>query len=293
MVLRLEDIHLRDPFVLPEVESGWYFLYGTTDSNCWGPVGTGFDAFRSRDLKTWEGPFEVFRPKPGFWGSHHFWAPEVHRYRGSCYMLASFKGESRARGTQILVSEGALGPFRPHSDGPVTPADWECLDGTLHWEDAAHPWMVFCHEWTQIGDGTVAAIPLRTDLIAASGEPVVLFHGSAAAWTTGTAESPGARVTDGPWLHRHCSGALLMLWSSLHEDGYALGVARSRSGKLLGPWTHDAAPLFSGDGGHGMLFRDFEGGLRLAIHQPNQQPNERPRFFTIEETAEGLSLRPD
>lgn len=36
------------------------------------------------------------------------------------------------RGTQILRADKPEGPFVPLSDGPVTPADWECLDGTLY-----------------------------------------------------------------------------------------------------------------------------------------------------------------
>ena len=47
-------------------------------------------------------------------------------------MFASFKAAGVCRGTQILVADHPKGPFVPHSDGPVTPRDWECLDGTLY-----------------------------------------------------------------------------------------------------------------------------------------------------------------
>ena len=36
--------------------------------------------------------------------------------------------------TQILRAEKPEGPYVLHSDGPVTPHDWECLDGTFYVE---------------------------------------------------------------------------------------------------------------------------------------------------------------
>jgi len=137
--IRRQDIQIRDPFVLPMAEEGCYYLFGTTDRNAWDGPGTGFDTYRSRDLETWEGPFPAFRPEPGFWATTQFWAPEVHRYRGRFYLFASFKAPGVCRGTEILVADSPLGPFRPHSRGPVTPPQWECLDGTLVIDDAGKP----------------------------------------------------------------------------------------------------------------------------------------------------------
>lgn len=58
-------------------------------------------------------------------------------------------------------------PFVPLSDGPVTPADWECLDGTLYVAADGTPYLVFCHEWLQVKDGEMCAMPLTPDLTAA------------------------------------------------------------------------------------------------------------------------------
>ncbi|MFP4540776.1 MAG: glycoside hydrolase family 43 protein [Opitutales bacterium] len=285
----LEDIRLRDPFVLPATEAEVYYLFGTTDPDCWGPTGIGFDAYRSRDLRHWDGPFPAFRPPARFWATHHFWAPEVHAHAGRYYMLASFKAEGRHRGTAVLVADEPLGPYHPHSDGPVTPPGWESLDGTLHWEDG-RPWLVFCHEWTQLEDGAIAVLSLAPDLRAASGKALELFRGSAAPWS-GESAQPGRHVTDGPWLHRMPDGTLLLLWSTIGESGYTLGCARSASGSVHGPWRQDPTPLFRRDGGHGMLFRTFEGQLALALHQPNQSPRERPRFFFVGEQKDRLDVR--
>jgi len=34
-MMRLADIQIRDPFIVPVAEEGAYFLYGTTDHMCW------------------------------------------------------------------------------------------------------------------------------------------------------------------------------------------------------------------------------------------------------------------
>lgn len=44
-----------------------------------------------------------------------------------------------------------------------------------------------------------------------------------------------------------------MLWSSFHKGEYAIGLARSESGRITGPWTHRAEPVLVG-GGHPSLF---------------------------------------
>ena len=72
-------------------------------------------------------------------------------------MFVSFKNETECRGTQILKANSPFGPFELHSDGPVTPRDWECLDGTL-WVEDGTPYMIFCHEWAQIVDGEMCAL---------------------------------------------------------------------------------------------------------------------------------------
>lgn len=286
------QIQIRDPFVVPSPEEKLYYLFGSTDPDPWRPPAIGFDCYRSRDLKHWEGPLAAFRPPPGFWSDRNFWAPEVHRYQGGFYMFASFKAEGVCRGTQILKAERLAGPYAPHSDGPVTPHAWECLDGTLYVDEQGDPWIVFCHEWMQVGDGEICAMRLSPGLDRAIGDPVLLFKASAAPWTQFIKLDPNAQgyVTDGPFLHRTQAGPLLMLWSSIGKDGYAQGIARSPSGRILGPWEQSAEPFFGKDGGHGMIFRTFEGELRLTLHQPNDTPNERPAFFPIREIGGNLEL---
>lgn len=288
------DIHIRDPFILPITGDHTYYLFGTTGAEAWTNASSGFDYYVGHDLQNWEGPFPAFRPPAGFWSDRNFWAPEVHAFRGRYYMFASFKAEGVRRGTQILMANSPQGPFLPISDGPVTPRDWECLDGTLFVDANDQPWIVFCHEWVQIGDGEICAMRLSDNLTTAVEQPRLLFHASEAAWAQ-ELNSKGRRgyVTDGPWLHRLTSGELLMLWSSMGKDGYTVGVARSLSGDILGPWEQLPEPLYAGDGGHCMVFRTFDGQLRLAYHCPNPSPEERPHFALLREHKSSIEIVPE
>jgi arabinan endo-1,5-alpha-L-arabinosidase len=288
----VSEIHIRDPFVLPIDAEKLYYLYGTRGSEAWTSSATGIDYYTSSDLETWEGPFPAFRPPSGFWADRNFWAPEVHFYQGRYYMFASFKAEGVPRGSQILAADSPKGPFLAISEGAITPPDWECLDGTFFLDAKQQAWIVFCHEWVQVGDGEICAMPLSYDLKTATAAPSLLFRASEAPWAE-ELNSKGRRgyVTDGPWMHRLDNGELLMFWSSFCHGDYAVGIAKSASGELLGPWEQIAKPLYEGDGGHCMTFRGFDGQLYVAFHRPNPNPNERPQFLPLVENGDSLVIR--
>lgn len=293
----LADIQIRDPFVLVHDRTFW--LYGSTDANIWSGEGTGFDTYRSTDLTAWEGPFPAFRPPAGFWSPGRYWAPEVHAHRGRFFMFATFTGRDGHMGTAVLASDTPEGPFEPWSEGPLTPARWQCLDATFFVDAAGAPWMVFCQEWTQIHDGAVWAQRLTPDLRAAVGVPVFCFNASQAAWSrpldhprAATAEFP-LYVTDGPFLFRLASGHLVMLWSSHGEQGYAMGLAHSESGDVTGPWIQEDAPIWAADGGHGMIVRLPDGSLALTLHQPNHSPDERAVIRRLVEHETTITLAPE
>ncbi|MBN2510747.1 MAG: family 43 glycosylhydrolase [Spirochaetales bacterium] len=294
-MLESGDIRIRDPFIVPVTEENTYYLFGTTDRDPWKAAGVGFDAYKSSDLHNWEGPFRVFTPPKGFWGTHNFWAPEVHKYRGRYYMLASFTAPGHCRGTQVLVSRFILGPYLPVSPKPATPPGWECLDGTLWVDPQGRPWLVFCHEWVQVNDGEICALPLTDDLSEPEGDPCILFRASDAEWTRAIMRRDGsgrvdARVTDGPFLYPSSEGGLIMLWSSLSSRGYAMGSAGSPSGNVLGPWIQRKNPIIDTDGGHGMVFRRFDGALFCTFHTPNTTPLERFTCVMVHETGDSFTV---
>ena len=292
--MKTNEIHIRDPFIL--LDDDKYYLYGSRGPECWGKC-TGLDVYVSEDLDNCSDAAEVFTKPEDFWSDTNFWAPEVHKYNGNYYMLVSLVSDTRSRGTQILKSDSPLGPFLPHSDGPVTPDGWSCLDGTLYVENDK-PYIIFCHEWTQVGDGEMCALELTDDLKAPVGEPILLFTASQASGAAAyTASEPAwARgmtgyITDGPFMYKTKEGRLLMIWSSFSAEGYCEIVSYVKDNALLGEWVHDERLLFEKDGGHGMLFRDKDENLKFVCHQPNNTPDERPVFWDIKEENGTLYIK--
>lgn len=277
--MKFSDINIRDPYIL--TYEGKYYLYGTRATNTWGAVDVktiGFDVYVSEDMESWSEPKEIFSYFEGFWGDRQYWAPEVHYYKGKFYMFASFVSEVTYRGTAILVSDTPDGRFVPHSNGAVTPSNWSCLDGTLWVEDGV-PYIVFCHEWTQIKNGTVCALRLSDDLKESIGEPIELWSAGDASWRHDH-DGNGSFVTDGPFLLR-VDGELISIWSSFSKGEYVEAIARSDNGKISGKWTIDDSLLFEKNGGHGMIFTDLNGQLCFIYHTPNNTPLERPAVKII------------
>ena len=281
--MKLNEINIRDPYVLPY--QGKYYMYGTRvgapeEGNAWGKQ-EGFDVYISKDLEEWSEPVPVFEKNPQFWGTMHYWAPEVHLYNGKFYMLASFKSEDACRGTHILVADQPDGSFVPLTEEPATPKDWECLDGTLYIDKKGNPHMVFCHEWLQIGDGTVCEVELSKDLTTVVSEVRTLWKATDYPGVKSVSKRKEGYVTDGPFLYRCENDTLICIWSSLLDTGYSELAAVSDNGDIDGNWTVLSKPIYSEDGGHGMIFEDFEGNIRFVMHRPNTATLERPVFLDI------------
>ncbi len=278
------DINIRDPFVLKE--NGKYYLYGTRGETAWTRA-EGLDVYVSDDLENWSEPYACFTVPEGFWANKEVWAPEVHKYKGKYYMFVSLYSETRLRATQILKSETPIGPFLPFTDDAITPVGWQCLDGTFYVDKNGDPYIVFCHEWVQVKDGEIHAMKLTEDLTAAAGEPFLLFKASQPHWADKSRET---FITDGPFMYRTENGRLLMIWSTFTQSGYVQAVAYSDNGEIDGNWIHED-PMFDRDGGHGMIFEDYEGKKYLILHSPNENPLERPVLFEITEENGTIKLK--
>lgn len=302
--LTLNDINIRDPYIMPVEKEGVYYMYASSPTREDGKIYGGMVAYKSRDLKTWEGPVRVFNVPHDNWITGTVWAPEVHKYKGKYYLFATlnsdikWKGDKQGhpahthRATQVFWSKSPEGPFLPFEEKtPFTPLDEMALDGTL-WVENGTPYMVYCHEWVETLDGEMNLVQLKKDLSGTVGQPVRLFCASAAKWSTGSKRADGSKtyVTDGCFLYRSKTGKLLMMWSSFMNGTYAVGVAESTTGKIIGPWRQQPEPIFV-NGGHSMLFRTFEGKLCLVLHSPNSPGGaERAKIFELEDMGDTLRL---
>lgn len=306
---KLEEIRMRDPFIYTDRERECYFLYGTDMGLVDGAadIEPCFLCYVSRDLENFFGPYAAFEPEQGFWGVKNYWAPEVYRYQGRYYMFASFKGGiGEDRGTGVLIADAPEGPFREHSRGHVTLPGHECLDGTLYVDGAGKPWIVFCHEWTELYYGKIKALPLTRDLSAVEDYDRVMTivdtEKDSLPWIRHMEDSRVEKkgfLTDAPFLYKLQSGGLLLMWSSYSipeyepggSGGYVIAGVLSRSGALEGPWEHLPGLLLDKNAGHSALFRDLEGKLKIVSHcDDTLHGEERPVILDVTEEKERLLI---
>jgi hypothetical protein len=297
----LDEISMSDPFVYADEKSHTYHL-----------IGSGGRLYKSKDLKTWTGPYSVI-DLAGTWMDGHFVAAaEIHHIGCRYYLAGTWNDHNHlienvprrynvpTNQTQLLVADSHDGPFTPlvrELDFCLGPGDWDIIDGTLYQEDGTTH-MVFVHEWTQIIDGTIAYMPLSKDLTRRTAEPVTLFRASEAPWSkemnsigeaTFGLKMPGW-VTDGPQLFRTQTGRLGMLWSSWGEHRYVQGVAYSTSGSIKGPWVQEKEALKGDNSGHGMLFRTFEGRLLFILHHAEEKGRRKPQIWNVDDSGDKLVL---
>jgi arabinan endo-1,5-alpha-L-arabinosidase len=308
--LTLAQLNADNPCILADGRSRRYYLYsrvftcGLTPRERSGS-GSTFYALCSEDLWHWSQPILVFE-QDDFWAGDAYHAPEVHYFQGHYYLIATFGAPGRFRRCQALVADNPLGPFRPIREQPLTPPAWSCADGTLHVDRGGRPWLIFSHDWVQVYDGQICALPLADDLGSAAGDPRILFRASDAPWTDDPVDtaSDGGGVTLGPWLHRLGNGSLALLWGGNSPRGLAIGLAISQDGELAGPWTQSDVPFRDADdspegrpgtqqgGGHASLFRRFgDDRLILALAtRANRSAEPRTRLFEISEQPDRLTL---
>lgn len=294
------QFRVRDPFIFADRKTRTYYLYETTPWN----TGRGVNVRTSKDLRTWSAPRRVMDMPKGV-RCRSVWAPEVHEYKGAYYLFATptlepdpnFPIRSMAddpsfappecyaltrRGTWIWKADSPLGPFREHSDMSATPHDYVALDGTLLIDPDGSPWMIYCHEWTQMKIGRMDAGRLKDDLSGLAEKPVELFRAD-------DAFGPG-HVTDGPYCYRSPkSGKLFMIWSKFCDRSYSVVSCESESGKALGPWKNFKI-VFADNGGHGMILKTFEGELKLVMHKPEVRGVERLTLFNLADDGDSLKV---
>ena len=297
----LDSIVMSDPAILADSATQMYYL-----------TGTGGQLYMSRDLAMWTGPYDVTDTDPYSWMGRHpmIWAAELHRYNGKYYCFATFTNRGilmrefrghpvERRASHVLVSEKPYGPYRPMADPIYLPIDRPTLDGTFWVDRDGQPYMVYCGEWLENGNGTIEKIRLKPDLSGTVGEPKVLFHAFDSPWNrSGNPSEAGPhgenQVTDGPFLFRTGTGRLGMIWSSWVNDKYTQGVAYSKSGTLDGPWIQEKKPVTPPDFGHGMLFRTLDGRWMMSVHRHNEQVGARkvrvPHLFEVDLSGDKLRV---
>jgi len=293
----LDSIGLSDPFILADANTSMYYMTGTSGL-----------MWKSKDLKLWDGPYNVVKTNPNSWMGPKpmIWAAEIHAYKGKYYYFATFTNravhigtyrgnEIERRASHVLVSAKPDGPYVPMKDTIYLPANKPTLDGTFWVDTDGKPYMVYCYEWLQNWNGTIEKIELKPDLSGSVGDGKVLFRASDSPWSRekeNGVDKPN-RVTDGPYLFKTTTGRLGMIWTSWVYDVYTQGVAYSQSGTLDGPWVQEKEPITPPNFGHGMLFRTLEGKWLMSVHSHkdiNGHYKRIPHLFEVDLSGDKLVL---
>ena len=292
----LDSIRLSDPYILADQKSNTYYM-----------TGTGGMIWKSKDLKSWEGPYRVTKTDPESWMGPRpmIWAAELHAYQGKYYYFATFTNTNvkidtvagniiDRRASHVLVSDQPEGPYLPMADPTYLPADKPTLDGTFWVDKDGKPYMVYCYEWLQNLNGTIEKIELKPDLSGSIGEGKLLFKASDSPWSREKDKDGNDvpnKVTDGPFLFNTGTGRLGMLWTSWIYDKYVQGVAYSESGTLDGPWIQEKEPITPLNFGHGMMFKTFDNKTLMSVHS-HRSENGRyirvPHLFEVDLTGDKL-----
>lgn len=294
-----DSIQLSDPFVLADPNTKMYYL-----------TGTGGLLWKSKDLKFWDGPYQVAQPDPKSWMGPRpmIWAAEIHYINGKYYYFATFTNRNikidtvggnviDRRASHILVSDKAEGPYVPFGDSTYLPANKPTLDATYWVDKDGKPYMLYCHEWLQNLNGTVEKIQLKPDMSGTIGTGKILFRASDSPWSKEKDKDGNIKpnkVTDGPYVFRTATGKLGIIWTSWVYDVYTQGVAYSKSGTLDGPWVQERDPITPPNFGHGMLFETFDGKTLMSIHshQNNNGKYHRvPHFFEVDLSGDKLIVK--
>ena len=294
----LDSIRLSDPFILADEATQMYYM-----------TGTGGLLWKSKNLRTWEGPYHVAKTDSTSWMGPRpmIWAAELHPYKGKYYYFATFTNRKvkidtvagnviERRASHILVSDKPDGPYVQMNDPTYLPADKPTLDGTFWVDTDGKPYMVYCYEWLQNLNGTIEKIELKPDLSGSIGEGKVLFMASDSPWSREKDDQGNIRpnkVTDGPFLFRTGTGRLGMIWTSWVYKNYTQGVAYSESGTLDGPWNQESEPITPPNFGHGMLMRTLDGKLLMVVHSHeviNGRYHRVPHLFEADLSGDKLII---
>lgn len=293
--ISIDSIRLSDPSILADKNTMYYYM-----------TGTGGLLWKSKDLRLWDGPYEVIQTDPASWMGPKpmVWAAELHAYKGKYYNFATFTNREKfideyegekieRRASHVLVSDKPDGPYVPMQDEVYLPANKATLDGTFWVDDKGVPYMIYCHEWLQNGDGTMEMIELKPDLSGSIGEGQLLFKASDSPWSRERINGVVVpnKVTDGPYLFKTGTGRLGMIWTSWIYDVYTQGVVYSQSGELKGPWIQKKEPITPPNFGHGMLFQTFDGKWLMSVHSHKDiggHYHRVPHLFEVDLSGDSL-----
>lgn len=296
-VVSIDTMEMSNPFIYFDRKNLTYYM-----------TGDGGAVWKSSDLRKWNGPYNMLALDSLEWmGAHpQITAPEIHKYRGKYYYVATFTRpdvvidnvngvDVPRRSCQLLVSDSIEGPYKPiPAETPLLIANQASRGATFITDEYDSGYLIYSHDWIQSSEGTTQIILMTDDLARQIGEPYIMFQASQNPWSAGESSAPSS-IMDGPWLFDTEKMELGMLFATEIDGKGALGVAYSEKDHgLNGPWHIEEQPLLTGGYGQAMLFNDFDGSLVMVLHKDtviNGQMKRVPQLIEVDSQFERLKIK--
>ena len=255
-------VQLADPFIM--LDGDTYYAYGTHASS-------GIEVFTSNDLKEWTFQGLALQSKD-VWADRWFWAPEVYKVGEKYYMYYSADEHICA-----AVSDSPIGPFTQKNKSPMI-ADEKCIDNSLFIDDDGKPYLIF----DRFNGGlNINVAELEDDLLTIKRGTITPCIHMSQDW-----EKVYPTVNEGGFVIKH-KGLYYMIYSANSYESPSYGIGCATSEKITGPWTkYDENPLLQFPGnlqgvGHGTIFQDKDGQLRIVYHSHWSKTSIHPRTMHI------------
>ena len=255
-------VQLADPFIM--LDGDTYYAYGTHASS-------GIEVFTSNDLKEWTFQGLALQSKD-VWADRWFWAPEVYKVGEKYYMYYSADEHICA-----AVSDSPIGPFTQKNKSPMI-ADEKCIDNSLFIDDDGKPYLIF----DRFNGGlNINVAELEDDLLTIKRGTITPCIHMSQDW-----EKVYPTVNEGGFVIKH-KGLYYMIYSANSYESPSYGIGCATSEKITGPWTkYDENPLLQFPGnlqgvGHGTIFQDKDGQLRIVYHSHWSKTSIHPRIMHI------------
>lgn len=297
-VADIDTMELGNPFITYDAKTNGYYM--VADGGC---------MWTSKDLRHWNGPFEVLRHDTASWigASPVITSPEIHKYNNRYYYMATFEVPGctvndaagvpfTRRSCVALVADSIAGPYRT-IDGKS--------DLLVVEEMAAHPtfctdernvgYMIYNHQGEQNGDATVQIVRFTPDLGRRMGEAYVMFTASQNSWSrSNDGKGQFAPLMDSPHLFYTGDYTMGILFNTYIGDERAVGVAYSQTATLNGPWVIDGKPLLADGAAMTTMFKDYDGTMVMVATVETVLDGRKrrvPRLFKMDSQFDKLEVK--
>ncbi|HEX3679140.1 MAG TPA: glycoside hydrolase family 43 protein [Galbitalea sp.] len=289
------DGYFADPFLTRFGDE--YFAYGSGDPAL---PPRGFEALRSRDLRTWRSAGIVFAGVDETLGDS-YWAPEV-AFAGNRYWMYYSLGHGIAgHHIRVAVADSPVGPFEDTGIN-LTPEEGFAIDAHPFWDADGSRYLYFARDvldsdrpGTHLAAKRMTSMtsvePATTAILAPDSDWQIYersrqMYGREFDWHT----------LEGPTVIRRGDGYhLFFSGGSWEGEGYGVSVATATA--PLGPWVHtpaDRADVLSsaitglvGPGHNSVVQRPTDSDL-IAYHAWNRDRTRRQMYIDKLKWAGGV-----